>query len=232
MAPKQESHGPRLTPVIVLGLLSFLLGGFLGTISLVTRPVTTYRKAPDPESLKPGEVYFLRGDRGGASSWRAKEEAWRTGQVDRLILTEAELNEWSRARMDPADRDSGTDEDSGWLDKMQLTASPVDFRILEDGLQVATELELPELFPNSTYICQFRGRLTAGPDGLQFRPQEGTLGRAPLGSVPGTRELLYHFVRSRFSGIEPIEWLAESLGEVESVEIGEDHLILRRATAG
>jgi hypothetical protein len=232
MAPKQEPEGPQLTTVIILGLLTFLLGGFLGTLSLITRPVTSYRNPPDPESLKPGEVYLLRGNRNASDDWQVKEAAWKNGQVNRLILSEGELNEWSRDRMDPGTAEGDAESEGSWMNKLEVTATPIDFRILETGLQMATELELPGLFPRTTFIYQVKGRLVAGPEGLRFKPETGTLGRAPLGSVPVTRGLLYHFVRGQFEETGYSESLREWLGEVGSVEIVEDQLILERATAG
>lgn len=232
MAPKQEPEGPQLTTVFILGLLTFLLGGFLGTLSLITRPVTTYRNPPDPESLKPGEVYLLRGNRSASDDWQVKETAWKSGQVNRLVLSEGELNEWSRDRMDPGKAEDDAESEGSWMDKLEVTATPVDFRILETGLQMATELELPGLFPRTTFIYQVQGRLVAGPEGLRFQPETGNLGRAPLGSVPVTRGLLYHFVRGQFDETGYSESLREWFGEVGSVEIVEDQLILERATAG
>jgi hypothetical protein len=232
MAPKQEPEGPQLTTVVILGLLTFLLGGFLGTLSLMTRPVATYRNPPDPESLKSGEVYLLRGNRNSSDDWRGKEASWKNGEVNRLVISEGELNEWSRDRMDPGNPEDAPESEASWMDRLEVTATPIDFRILESGLQMATELELPGLFPRTTFIYQVKGRLVAGPEGLRFQPETGTLGRAPLGSVPVTRGLLYHFVRAQFDETGYPESLRELLGEVGSVEIVEDKLILERAAAG
>jgi hypothetical protein len=232
MAPKQEPEGPRLTTVIILGLLTFLLGGVLGTLSLITRPVTTYRNPPDPESLKPGEVYFLRGNRNSSDQWQVKETSWKNGALNRLAISEGELNEWSRHRLDPGESEDVPESEASWMDKLEVTVTPIDFRILENGLQMATELELPGLFPRTTFIYQVKGRLVAGPEGLRFQPETGTLGRAPLGSVPVARGLLYHFVRKQFDETGYSESLRELLGEVGSVEIVEDRLILERAAAG
>ncbi|MFO7724963.1 MAG: hypothetical protein R6V45_05380, partial [Oceanipulchritudo sp.] len=131
MARKKESEGPTLSTVLLLGLTTFILGTVLGTISLISRPVTTHRTAPDPEKLEPGEVVFIRGDRSGRTAWRAKEEVWKSGQVDRLILTESELNQWSRERLLPENAPAGEEEDSdtSWLDAFETSVSPVDFRI-------------------------------------------------------------------------------------------------------
>lgn len=231
MPRTKESEGPTLSTVLILGLITFFIGAALGTISLISRPVTTHRTAPDPEKVEPGEVVFIRGDRGGRTAWRAKEAAWKSGQVDRLILTESELNQWSRERLVPGEPPSAEKDapESSWWDTFEVSVSAVDFRILEDRIQLSTEVGLPGLVPQTTFIYQTLGRLEAGEDGLVFKPETGNLGKAPLGSVPLSRSLLFGFLKGQFEALEAIRWLEASLEAIESVDVSEGRLTIERA---
>lgn len=230
MPRTKESEGPTLSTVLILGLITFFIGTALGTISLISRPVTTYRTAPDPEKMEPGEVVFIRGNRAGRTAWRAKEAAWKSGQVDRLILTESELNQWSRERLEAAESTSGEEKgaETSWWDAFEVSVSAVGFRILEDQVQLSTEVGLPGLFPQTSFIYQTLGRLEAGEDGLVFKPESGNLGKAPLGSIPFTRPLLFGFLRGQFEELESIRWLGESLEAIESVDVSEGRLTIER----
>ena len=229
MARTKESEGPTLSTVLILGLVTFFIGAALGTISLISRPVPTTRTAPAPDKMEPGEVVFIRGERSGRTAWRAKEEAWRSGQVDRLILKENELNQWSRERLLASESPAGEEEsEASWWEIFEITVSPVDFRILEDRIQLSTKVGLPGLFPQTTFIYQTLGQLEAGKDGMVFRPERGNLGKAPLGSIPLSRSLLYRFLRGQFSDLEGIRWLEESLQAIESVEVSEGRLTIER----
>jgi hypothetical protein len=97
---------------------------------------------------------------------------------------------------------------------------------------MATEVAMPELFPNMAFLYQVFGRFESTPDGIVFVPEEGTVGRAPLGSLPVARDLLYNFVRNQFSGLDASGWLAETLEETDSIEISEGRLVLQRKSRG
>lgn len=228
MADEYENSGPRLSGAVVAGFLTFLLGVFLGTASLVSQPISVHTKAPDPESIEPGKAIFVRGDRTGRTAWRAKEQAWKAGQVDRLMLSESELNQWSEERLElQAAGDAEAAE--GWGAKLEVEAEPVNFRLADGRIQLATQLRMPGLFPNTSFQYVIQGRLTAeGNDGIRFIPEAGTLGQAPLGSVPGIRDWLYTFVLSQFNEAENLDWLAESLAAIRAVEVNEGGLVLER----
>jgi hypothetical protein len=232
MPAKEEALGPNMSVVLLTGLLTFLIGGVLGVASLVSQPVLTHTSAPDPEALEPGEVIYVRGSRSGRTAWRGKEQAWKQRQVDRLILTESELNQWSEERLEMPKADADGEEAASWKDRFQISVDPVNFRILEDRVQLATELAMPELFPDMTFHYQVFGRFESVPDGVVFVPEAGTLGRAPLGSLPVTRDVLFNLVRKQFSGLDATDWIAESLEETESIEISDGRLVLQRKSRG
>jgi hypothetical protein len=232
MASKDEALGPNMSVVLLTGLVTFLIGAVLGVASLVSQPVLMHASAPDPENLVPGEVIYVRGSRSGRTAWRGKEQAWKQRQVDRLILREAEINQWSEERLEMPTPEADEEDAGSWKDTFQITVEPVNFRILEDRVQLATEVAMPELFPSLEFHYQVFGHFESAPDGVVFVPEEGTLGRAPLGSLPVARDWLYNFVRKQFSSLDATDWLAESLQETESIEISDGRLVLQRKSRG
>ncbi|HSH08946.1 MAG TPA: hypothetical protein VK995_01065, partial [Oceanipulchritudo sp.] len=99
MSKNKEATGPSLTSAIIVGILCFILGKMLALGSLISEPATILNKDPEEGAIKPGTVWYVRGERAGRTAWQAKEDAWKAGTVDRLTLSEAELNQWSSDRL-------------------------------------------------------------------------------------------------------------------------------------
>jgi hypothetical protein len=187
---------------------------------------------PTPRTLSREKSFTCEVHGQGRTAWRGKEQAWKQRQVDRLILTEAEINQWSEERLEMPTPEADEEAASSWKDTFRITVEPVNFRILEDRVQLATEVAMPELFPDLEFLYQVFGRFEPAPDGVIFVPEEGTLGRAPLGSLPLARDWLYNLVRKQFSSLDATDWLAESLQETESIEISDGRLVLQRKSRG
>ena len=153
------------------------------------------------------------------------------GTVSVLSLDEAELNQWSSDRLKVDAKPVG-EEEAGWSERLQLQVSPVNFRILEDEVQLATEVQLGDFFSERTFLYQVRGRFESTSSGVKFVQSKGTLGYAPIGSFPVYRDVLFSMVLGRFGENPETEWLAESLAGLESVEIADGQLILRRRAEG
>ena len=66
MSSQKEEMGPRLSSVIIIGILTFVLGKFLGLASLVSQPVQVVTR--EPENIVPGTVYYQKGNRSGRLS--------------------------------------------------------------------------------------------------------------------------------------------------------------------
>jgi hypothetical protein len=224
---KNEPTGPSLSLALFLGLLSFCAGGALGIVSLVSQSVTTTVKQPDPEEIEPGVVYYIKGVRTGRTAWRAKEDAWRAGMVDVLRLSESELNQWSRERLD-VKAPTGEEAPSEFKATLEYIPTEVNFRILEDSLQVATEIEFGGYLKEKAVVYQVVGTFQDTSKGIRFVPETGNLGSAPLGSVPVVRDWLFNTVKNRVSGGTELNWLNDSFGNLESVEIVDGQLVLRR----
>jgi hypothetical protein len=182
MAKSETSSDSRLSGAIVAGVITFLLGGLLALASLISQPVEIRSRAPDPESLKPGEVHIVRGEHVGRTAWRSKEQAWMSAQVDRMILTETELNQWSGERL-VAPKSSDEEAPSGWTDRFRMTVAPVNFLIMDEGIQLFTELRFPGLFADAVFPYRVFGHLETVPGGVRFTPVSGT----PCVSIRGAR---------------------------------------------
>jgi len=231
MRDEIETASPNLTTALILGLITLLLGMLLGLASLVSQPVPVHAKAPDAEAIELGRAYHVPGARTGRSQWRAKEQAWQDGQLEALVLSAVDLNQWSEERLAPPKADPDA-QLPFWKGLLRVITDPVNFRFVDDRLQLATQIELPGLFAGKKIQCELTGRLVATWEGLRFVPERGNVGQAPFGSLPFFRERLYRFLLDRYLQLEPISWLPESLVELESAQIAEGQLVLRRQPRG
>lgn len=228
---KNNSASPSLAGVLFLGFLSFCIGGILGTVSLVTLPIVESNRVLEEEAIEPGTVYYIRGQQTGRTAWRAKEDAWRAGMVDVLRLSESELNQWGRERLD-VDEPAGEDEASELTRTFRFLPTAVNFRVLDDGLQVASKIELGGYLEGKEFVYQVVGKFEETATGVRFVPKSGHFGAAPIGSVPVVRNLLFNLVTSRIAKGTEVDWLGETLGNLESAEIAEGQLVLRRKAEG
>ena len=231
MAREIEESGPGMGGPILAGLISLLIGMIIGSVSLVSQEVSVLTKTPDPESLEPGSLVYVKGTRSGRTSWRGKEQAWKAGQLSTLILTETELNQWSESRL-KAKNPTPADDEGSWLDTFEVTVSPVNFRIIDDKLQLATVVGLPGLMPSSSYIYQVTGHFESVSGSVEYVPDSGAIGQAPVGAVPGAGGLMLSFISKKCRQIEDADWILEAFNDLESAEITDGQLILRRKSEG
>ena len=87
-------------------------------------------------------------------------------------------------------------------------------------------------YTTRTFIYQVKGRFQANPEGVHFVPDFGSLGQAPLGILPLANDWLFSYVGKQYQQAEDISWLGDAFVDLESVEISEGQLILRRKTEG
>jgi len=227
MSAKKDDFGPGLAPAIFLGILTFILGAILGTVSMVSQEVKILAKTASKKDLAPGTVCYVKGDRLGRSSWEAKEEAWKTGTVSVLTVSEQELNQWSNSRLQ-VKQPPQPPEDASWMDKLDLSVSAVNFLIEDDQLQMATELKVPGLLGDRTFIYQVRGGFVQDGETVRFEPASGLLGCAPLGNVPTVKSLLFSKIGALFLNTDAGDWLPGTLEGLDSVVISEGQLVLKR----
>lgn len=231
MANKNEPAGPSISSVIFVGILTFVLGAALGTSSLISQPVLTLNKDPDPESIKPGTVYYVRGDRIGRTAWRAKEDAWKSGLVEELSLSEAELNQWSQTRLDIED-DTPQEERDSWSNRLKLEVEPANFRLVGDEVQISTQIRFKGVLEDKTFHYQIFGRFEPTERGVHFVAERGTLGCAAVGNVPGLKKWAFGYITGLYKDALDLAWLGQSLSHLEAAEITDGQLVLRRKSAG
>jgi hypothetical protein len=231
MASSNEPEGPSIISVAFIGLLIFILGGVLGLASLVSQPVLILNKEPEPDSIKPGTVFLIRGDNLGGNTWRSKEDAWKSSLVGELSLDEAELNKWSKSRLS-FESDIPREERDSWRNRFKLEADPLNFRFSGRDVQISTQIRFLGALTNKTFHCIVYGRFKPGPDGVWFDPDRGTIGRAAIGHVPGLREWVFNYLSGLYVEAPDIGWLEESFANMESADLIDGQLILRRKTEG
>ena len=144
-----------------------------------------------------------------------------------LSLSESELNQWSSRRL-RTEAPAGQQAEGGWLDKLDVSAAPADFRIVDDQLLIATELTVPGILGNRVFLYQAKGSLVDSGGSVTFVPMEGTLGCAPLGQIPGVKDLLFKSVMKLYAPTEAGSWLPEAIPQITSARISEGQLVLGR----
>jgi hypothetical protein len=258
-SPKKEPRPRSLRVTLFLGLLTLLLGAFLGVLSLATQKVEEVAEMPAPEARKPGVVYLLRGEDAPGARWRRKRNIILRGDPGEILFEEADLNDWARNQLKvvpsstankPAGADGGegsvtrtepeapTDGEAAeaegegeswvpsWL-QLEIIPSPPNFAFLEDQLQIVTYLEVPAL-GGRKFVYRAVGNFEKGEDELvRFVISEGSIGRAPLGNIPGANQQLNRLILSLFN--ESPEWndLADPWKRIESIQIVEGELAMR-----
>ncbi len=226
-----ETASPQLATTLIVGLLTLLLGMLLGAASLVSQAVPVQGKGTDADAVPPGQLSHVPGASSGRTAWRAKEQAWQAGRLEMLVLNEAELNQWSAERLAPPKEEPDA-QLPFWQSRLRVVLAPVNFRLVEDRLQLATQIELPGLFAGKKFHCELSGRLVATWEGLRFVPEQASIGQAPVGSVAALRKRLYGFLLDRYLRLEAVSWLPESFGGLESAQISAGQLVLRRQARG
>ncbi len=225
MSPQNEDYGPGLLPAFLLAVLTFFIGMVLGTASMVSKEVRTLNRNANIDDLEPGTVYYITGDRSRATGWEAKEQALISGLSGTLTLSEGDLNQWSTRRL-KIETPAAADE-SGWMDKLEISADPLEFRIVDDQLVVTAKLKMPGLLGNRTFLYQVHGDFMSEGGAIHFQPVKGTLGCAPLGEIPGIREFLFETVISLYGSTDPGNWLPQVLPQIASAQVADGELFLR-----
>jgi hypothetical protein len=222
-----EPTGPNMFSVLFMGFICLVLGAVLGLASLISQPVTELTKAPEEGQLDPGEVYVLKGQRTGGTNWQQKEDALQSGALAQVTLSEADLNRWSSSRL-KGPKLPGKDDEVEWMNKLQLYPSNVNFNILDDVVQMSFEVELGALLKDKTILCTIRGKFDSTPNGVVFVPTAATIGQAPVGVVDQASGFFINYLSKRFSEGADLAWILPAFEELESIEVVDEQLVLKR----
>ena len=228
MAKKTKSP-PSLTVVVTCGVLTALLGALLGIISLATQSVFELKEPLPPERQEAGMVYFVKGSPSSSARWRALRSQILAGTPGTIKFDEGDLNSWANSMLvlsSPNRGEEGESEAVPGLFGLKVNVTGVNFRMEGDELQVAAYLEFPALASGKRFTYQARGSFDSGWGGLKFQPDEGTLGRAEIVSIPFLGSALNKKLIGLFT--QSPEWgaLSEAWGKVASVEIAEGQATL------
>ncbi len=233
MAPREKTpRRPSIKIVIFLGVVVALLGTLGAIVSLVSQPVIEVREPPAPESRKAGSVYYVRGTESGTSQWEVARQRIMEQPSGTVVISDGDLNAWARSHLvaPRASSRPGAEESAGKsgpnLFGVRIEPSGVNFRLVEDRLQMATYLEFRDLMPGRKFLYQVRGRLVVDADGLRFTAEEGTLGQAPLVQIPLLGRLVHRVIFRLFETVPEWEAVEDSLALVRAVDITEEGLLM------
>ncbi|MCC5805386.1 MAG: hypothetical protein JJU00_03565 [Opitutales bacterium] len=232
MAPKKKEERPvGLTAVMVLAALAVFLGAALAFSSLAVDDVREVNAPPPPDEREPGQAYWVKGDPGtGTQRWRTVRSGILTGFEGEVVLSEGDVNQWSRAHLVPGTgTPAGGDGDEvrpPTLFGLRASATAPDFRIEDGRLHVGTTLNVAVPGGDRRMVYQVSGTLRETADGLRFRHENSLLGRAPLGYVPVLSSVFAREVRGLFAALEEAGEIGPHLRRIESASIEDGELVL------
>jgi hypothetical protein len=214
---KEEPKGPKPYEVIIGAFLSIILGVLLAAVYLVSQPVEEVDELPPETQRDRRTVYFVEGRTGSALdfNWRPKATAFEEGVSGSIELVEEELNQWAAVTFP----DLEDMESEGMLSIMPRS---VNFRVDDDRLHIASNLEISVFGFGGEYLAQSRGNLVQRDGRYVFAPESLALGgfRVPHG---GLIDLLVGRVLSAF---DPPEELSEAWSRMSRAEVQGDRLIV------
>jgi hypothetical protein len=207
-----------------------LFGLFLGFLSLAHETVREATVAPDPSKMEEGTVLYHQGSSAGGAAWRSKRGAFLAQSVNKIILSEGDLNQWSKSELIPVkEKAVNGDKAAEKPGLFSLDFANYNFRIGEDFLQIGGYLSFPRLLPGDVYICQVRGRFVEGKSGPEFKIYEGYIGKAPIGNVPAVRLALEKLILRGLHNVPEAEEIRNAWPTFESAQLEGGQLVLQRS---
>ncbi len=226
MAPQksksEKDKGPKLYEIVIGAILSVVLGALLAVVFLAFQPVREVDRMPSEEAREKGKVYYVAGAVGtaGQYNWRPKQAAVETGRSGTLELVEQELNQWAATTFSDL-------EDEAYDDAGMFFVAPrsLNFRIGEEDLQIASDLDWTVFGVTQTLKAQAIGRFVDSGSGYAFEPETVYVGGLKLPEVGDLGKALYEKV---FEALEPqiSSDLRDGWAALASVSIDENRLIL------
>ncbi len=221
MAEKEESSGPGLAGAIVAAILSVLIGGLLAAANLLILPVSVVKELPPEEERVPKALYYVSGLDKGGNTWKQKMALLERGQSGALLVSEGELNRWAKSSFKP---DPKKAEEGGFLSKISLKPEFPNFRIVEDQLQVSTQVSIPILGEGKKFLYQGKGRFV----NQSFKVESGYIGSCPIPNFAGLPNMVYKHVASTLFDSEEGVKLGEIWAQVNDVSIENNQVKLVR----
>lgn len=226
----------RMVVTVLFGGLTFVIGGVLGALSLMSQPVREIAAQTASEELEPGIVYYRKGS-DVSGRWRMKRNQLVRRDTPTVRFSENDLNDWSRHHFrEIAERESAPEDGAeaeaandggGTIFGLERKASPPNFAIVDGRLQISSFLEVPAALGTRRFLYQVVGDFGHDADGMVvFVPASGTIGQAPLVNLPILGRLLHSHIAAYFE--EFAEWseMQAHWPAVTSAAIEGDELVL------
>ena len=179
MVKQAEEYDPSLIGIILTAVLGSLLGLLLAGINTAFLPIKTVKELPAPEERVKKMVYYVAGDEKGGTTWKVKSRAYLQQSAGTLILTEGELNTWSRNTFKP---DPSNKDDGGLLGFKMKIAAP-NFRISDGELQISAKMDISVMGKSGSIICQSTGSFYNMGGSYAYHADSGFLGSCPIPTI-------------------------------------------------
>lgn len=193
-------HGPSWTEVILGAVLALLLGGALGAVLLILRPVVEVREEPKERASK--TVYYIPGSNNAAKAREAlaKRKAFVEGQsvtvvedeINALLAASAASEKAKAGQQGKAATPADKSAPAGNASSDYIAAGVPNVRIREGVLQVGVPVTIDLL--GKKVIAQASGGFVKQGDIFVYEPETLHLGSCPVQRLP----FLSGFVRSKF----------------------------------
>jgi len=225
MAKQEEPAGPGLAGAIVAAILSVIIGGALAAANLVILPVVVVKEIPPEEERVPKTVYFISGGDKGGNTWKQKRTFLQGGRSGSLLLIEGDLNRWAKSTFKP---DPQKDEAGGLLSKISMVPETPNFRIIDDQLQISSQLTIPIVGGGKRFLFQARGNFVNEAGVNKFKAESGYIGTCPIPKFGGLPNIVYNLLASKFMQSEEYEALNPNWSQLSQVVIENNQLKLVR----
>ncbi|MGE9296959.1 MAG: hypothetical protein ACQKBV_11785 [Puniceicoccales bacterium] len=217
---KVQSQG-NLAAAIVLGALTALIGAALGIVTLSLVKVEEVRGMPKEEEIEKHKVYYVFGkDRGG--NYRAKEQAFLSGQKGMLRLTEEDLNGWVGNTFKFVKPPKG-EEPAGLV---VLKPSSPNFRINDGVLYIGMPVEVEAMGSEHKMRYIAEGQFVQAGDEFVFNPETVRLGSAKL--PPVVADSIGQSLMELFKDNEDFPPYDKAWESLSQVRVEGDELVLIR----
>jgi hypothetical protein len=224
----RAAHGPSWSEVILGAALSLVLGGVLGAVLMVVRPVVVAKEEIKEADRKPGQVYYIEGssDTGKGKQGLAKRKAFSGGQS--VTVIEDEINALTGpapaaaaaagAPGAPKAADKKGDDKKGAAPAADdlMSVGTVKVRIAGGALNLGVPVTFNLLGIAQKVIVQINGAFEKSGDAFVYRADQILLGSCPVQRLP----FVGGFVREKIlSAITVPEDIKTSWAKVANVTI-------------
>ena len=204
MAKESEESGPSLGGSLTLAIVSALIGAMLAAVNLAFLPISLVKELPPEEERDPKVVYYIAGEEKGGTTWKTKKAIIEKARKGGIAISEGELNRWARTSFKP-DPKAGKSESI--MGKVKMVPATPNFRIVDDRLQISSQIGIPILSASKKFLFQAKGSLSNDSGVYQFEAQSGYIGACPIPEFGGMPKLLFNLAAKSFTISEEYEKL-------------------------